>query len=156
MEQKTDNERGSGVGFESMAGATGLSGDTEPQDTYGDPSARIWSVYMKEAIPHDKALIESWSKDMDGILIFAGLFSAIITAFIIESYNGLMPDPNEPTIALLQQIAQHLGGSTSENQTSTTTVFTPTSSSLRVNAFWFLSLCLALTCALAATLVQQW
>lgn len=67
-----------------------------------------------------------------------------------------MPDPNEPTIALLQQIAQHLGGSTSENQTSTTTVFTPTSSSLRVNAFWFLSLCLALTCALAATLVQQW
>jgi hypothetical protein len=34
--------------------------------------------------------------------------------------------------------------------------FQPTSSTLRVNAYWFLSLALSMTCALIATLVQQW
>ncbi|KZP12379.1 hypothetical protein FIBSPDRAFT_936956 [Athelia psychrophila] len=126
------------------------------QDKYDDPTAKIWSVYMSEATPHDKALIESWSKDMDGILIFAGLFSAIVTAFILESYAGLMPDPNATTVALLQQISQQLAGNAVQNPTLTSEPFSPTLSALRVNAFWFLSLCLALTCALAATLVQQW
>lgn len=28
---------------------------------------------MAEVTPHDKALVESWSKDMDGILIFVRL-----------------------------------------------------------------------------------
>ncbi|KZP12354.1 hypothetical protein FIBSPDRAFT_754951, partial [Athelia psychrophila] len=115
-----------------------------------------WSVYMSEAAQHNKALIESWSKDMDGILIFAGLFSASVTAFIIESYSGLMPDPNASTVALLQQISQQLGGNSAQNQIVASAPFSPTSSSLRVNALWTLSLCLALTCALVATLVQQW
>ncbi|KZP12382.1 hypothetical protein FIBSPDRAFT_684071, partial [Athelia psychrophila] len=115
-----------------------------------------WSVYISAATVHDKALLESWSKDMDGIIIFAGLFSASVTAFIIEGYAGLMPDPNATTVALLQQISQQLAGDAAQNQTLTSELFSPTSSALRVNAFWFLSLCLALTCALAATLVQQW
>ncbi|KAI0289691.1 hypothetical protein B0F90DRAFT_1825968 [Multifurca ochricompacta] len=34
--------------------------------------------------------------------------------------------------------------------------FRPTSSAIRVNILWFLSLTLSLTCALAATLMQQW
>jgi hypothetical protein len=34
--------------------------------------------------------------------------------------------------------------------------FQPTPSARRVNAFWFLSLCFGLACALAAILVQQW
>lgn len=48
------------------------------QDKYDDPTAKIWSVYMSEATPHDKALIESWSKDMDGILIFVCLFTSLL------------------------------------------------------------------------------
>ncbi|KAF7967941.1 hypothetical protein HWV62_32477 [Athelia sp. TMB] len=134
----------------------GLPAGSAAQDTYDHPTAKIWSVYMSEAAPYDNATIESWLKDMDGILIFAGLFSASVTAFIIESYTGLMPDPNQQTIALLQQISQQLNGGSVQSQTSMSDSFTPTSSTLRVNAFWFLSLCLALTCALAAILVQQW
>ncbi|KZP12404.1 hypothetical protein FIBSPDRAFT_985167, partial [Athelia psychrophila] len=111
---------------------------------------------MSEAKSHDDTLIDSWTKDMDGILIFAGLFSAVVTTFIIESYSSLMPDPNATTVALLQQISQQLAGNAVQNPTLTPESFSPTSSALRVNAFWILSLCLALTCALAATLVQQW
>ncbi|KZP12361.1 hypothetical protein FIBSPDRAFT_836277 [Athelia psychrophila] len=144
-QQKTDLES-----------APGPAGGTSPQDQYDHPTAKIWSVYMSEANPYDKALIDSWSKDMDGILIFAGLFSAVVTTFIIESFGGLMPDPNATTVALLQQISQQLAGNAAQNATLTPEAFSPTSSALRVNAFWILSLCLALTCALAATLVQQW
>ncbi|KZP12371.1 hypothetical protein FIBSPDRAFT_985086, partial [Athelia psychrophila] len=93
---------------------------------------------------------------MDAILIFAGLFSAVVTTFIIEGYGNLMPDPNATTVALLQQISQQLAGNAVQNATLALGLFGPASSALRVNAFWILSLCLALTCALAATLVQQW
>lgn len=86
----------------------------------------------------------------------AGLFSASVTAFIIEGYAGLMPDPNATTLVLLQQISQQLAGNAVQNQTLKPESFSPTSSALRVNAVWFLSLCLAITCALAAILVQQW
>ena len=34
--------------------------------------------------------------------------------------------------------------------------FTPTPSAVRVNILWFLSLILSLSCALSATLMQQW
>lgn len=86
----------------------------------------------------------------------AGLFSAIVTAMIVESYTNLMPDPNDRTVALLLQISMQLGGNTSAIAAPIIGAFHPTPSALRVNMFWFLSLCLGLTCALAATLVQQW
>ena len=34
------------------------------------PTSKILTVYNSEAAPFDKALIDSWTKDMDGILIF--------------------------------------------------------------------------------------
>ncbi|KAJ7076006.1 hypothetical protein B0H15DRAFT_955982 [Mycena belliarum] len=43
-------------------------------DTPGDePCAQIWSVYISEAEKYDKALVDSWRGNMNGILIFAGL-----------------------------------------------------------------------------------
>src|SRR5258705_5512341 len=70
------------------------------------PSGKIWSVYVSEAEKEDRALAEGWKGDMEGLLIFvrcslflyailghhymqAGLFSACVTAFIIEGYQSL-------------------------------------------------------------------
>ncbi|KAJ7222981.1 hypothetical protein B0H12DRAFT_291870 [Mycena haematopus] len=53
---------------------------------------------------------ESWRSDMDGLLIFAGLFSAILTAFLIESYKTLSPDSGDTTVLLLAQISLQLSG----------------------------------------------
>ncbi|KAJ7171387.1 hypothetical protein C8R46DRAFT_828099, partial [Mycena filopes] len=53
---------------------------------------------------YDKALVESWKSDMEGMLIFAGLFSASLTAFLIESYKTLNPDQGDTAIRLLAQI----------------------------------------------------
>ncbi|KAI9448779.1 hypothetical protein BJY52DRAFT_1127253, partial [Lactarius psammicola] len=102
-----------------------------------ESSGKLWSVYLAESERHDEALAESWKADMDGLLIFAGLFSAVVTAFLVGS---------------LQQMTQ-------TNQTSGTAP-TPTSANipslLRANALWCSSLLSSLLSALCATLVQQW
>ncbi|CAK5263424.1 unnamed protein product [Mycena citricolor] len=104
---------------------------------------------------------------MDGLLIFAGLFSGVVTTFLIESYKLLNPDSGSQTVvllsqtvALLSQISRQL-----ENTNNSTAVaealpppaaFSPPTASLFCNALWFTSLALSLSCALVATLVKQW
>ncbi|KAJ7110834.1 hypothetical protein C8R43DRAFT_1041976 [Mycena crocata] len=121
-------------------------------------SARLWAVYISEAEKYDKALVEGWKSDMEGLLIFAGLFSASLTAFIIESYRTLTPDQGAITIALLTQISRQLDSrvNASAAELVPLAAFSPTSSSLACNIFWFLSLGFSLCCALVATLVEQW
>jgi hypothetical protein len=86
----------------------------------------------------------------------AGLFSASVTGFIIESYKKLSQDPDDVTVMLLARISQQLAGASNGTDLNSPESFQPTLSTLRVNAFWFLSLAFSLICALAATLVQQW
>ncbi|KAJ7480892.1 hypothetical protein FB451DRAFT_154197 [Mycena latifolia] len=121
-------------------------------------SAKLWAVYISEAEKYDKALVESWKSDMEGMLIFAGLFSASLTAFIIESYKTLTTDPGDSTVQLLAQISQQLAAAADGNTfiMPAPTHFTPPATSLVCNAFWFISLGLSLTCALIATLLEQW
>ncbi|KAF5352180.1 hypothetical protein D9758_009220 [Tetrapyrgos nigripes] len=121
---------------------------------------KLWNVYIDEASRYDETLLQGWKQDMDGILLFSALYSASLTAFIIESYKMLQPDPVQDAVAFLSQIAQHLS-STLNGTSSETTIdqlppFQPPLSSIVCNVFWFLSLALALTCSLLATFVQQW
>ncbi|KAF8524075.1 hypothetical protein BU17DRAFT_6069, partial [Hysterangium stoloniferum] len=94
----------------------------------------IWSLYLKETEKEDKELANSLQVGIDELLIFAGLFGAILTAFLIESRKDLQVDP-------LQEILQTL-----QNQFAVTT--SPSSeaskSSLIVNYLWFSSLGLTL------------
>ncbi|KAJ6504935.1 hypothetical protein DFH09DRAFT_288428 [Mycena vulgaris] len=126
----------------------------------GDESAgaNLWTVYISEAEKYDKALVEGWKSDMEGLLIFAGLFSASLTAFLVESYKSLTPDQGAITIALLAQISRQLDAQANAPAAdlATLTAFHPTPSSLACNIFWFLSLGFSLSCALIATLVEQW
>ncbi|KAJ7639939.1 hypothetical protein DFH06DRAFT_628719 [Mycena polygramma] len=120
-------------------------------------SANLWSIYISEAERYDKALVESWKADMEGMLIFSGLFSASLTAFLVESYQTLQPDSGTMTVQLLTQISQQLASnSTTALATSEVLVFHPAPSSLICNALWFISLSLSITCALLATLIEQW
>ncbi|KAJ6505334.1 hypothetical protein C8R45DRAFT_894623 [Mycena sanguinolenta] len=120
--------------------------------------AKIWSIYVGEAERYDAALVESWKADMEGMLIFSGLFSASLTAFLIESYKVLQPDSGDQMVAgitvLSQQLAAIASNTTFVSQPAP--AFIPTTESLWCNALWFISLSLSLTCALLATLVEQW
>ncbi|KAJ6449666.1 hypothetical protein C8R45DRAFT_883937 [Mycena sanguinolenta] len=123
-----------------------------------DAASKLWAVYAAVAEKYDKRLVESWRSNMDGMLIFAGLFSASLTAFIIESYKTLVPDSGDATVVLLNQISQQLAATAngSSYHILPPAPFTPPKTSLICNALWFISLGLSLTCALFATLLEQW
>ncbi|KAF7345623.1 hypothetical protein MVEN_01581500 [Mycena venus] len=49
-----------------------------------DKKARFWTAYKTLADQHDKELLQRYSTDLDTSLIFAGLFFAVDSAFIIQ------------------------------------------------------------------------
>ncbi|KAJ7476500.1 hypothetical protein FB451DRAFT_1033407, partial [Mycena latifolia] len=97
--------------------------------------AALWAVYISEAEKYDKALVNGWKSDMEGLLIFAGLFSASLTAFLIESYRTLTPDQGAITIALLAQISRQLDPSSNGKSADVAALgpFTPSPASLACN-----------------------
>ncbi|KAI0691122.1 hypothetical protein BC835DRAFT_1249854, partial [Cytidiella melzeri] len=56
----------------------------------------------------DERKIKDYKEDIDTFLVFAGLFSAVLTAFLVESYQGLQQDPMEVMVALMQQVLSKL------------------------------------------------
>ncbi|KAJ7456143.1 hypothetical protein FB451DRAFT_1564735 [Mycena latifolia] len=153
-----DEEKGSSVHVYEQETYDNINLGDNPSDDAA--ATKLWAVYIGEAEKYDKALVESWKSDMEGMLIFAGLFSASLTAFIIESYKTLLPDPSESTVQLLTQISQQLAaaanGITFLPPAPPVFVFTPPATSLACNTLWFISLGLSLSCALIATLLEQW
>ncbi|KAI9467388.1 hypothetical protein BJY52DRAFT_66741 [Lactarius psammicola] len=126
-----------------------------------DSSGKLWSIYLAEADRHDEEIAELWRGEADSILVFTGLFSAVIATFVNMSYNNLLPSPTDTTNALLERISLQLvdisNGIPAQNGvTFSSEPFTPPASAIRVNVIWFLSLVLSIASALNATLFQQW
>ncbi|KAH9059449.1 hypothetical protein EDB83DRAFT_932996 [Lactarius deliciosus] len=82
--------------------------EVQRDENHGDSSDGLWSMYLTEAEKRDTDVIESWKGDTNGILVFTGLFSATVAAFLIESYKKLSPDSGDTTNALLAQISVQL------------------------------------------------
>ncbi|KZV75227.1 hypothetical protein PENSPDRAFT_624637 [Peniophora sp. CONT] len=113
---------------------------------------RMWTYYLRKAQRVDKEMTDAWKGDTDGILIFTGLFSATVASFIVDNYKSLQLDPS---VFLLAQISANMTG----NSLGATLAGAGVSTSgppVHVNILWVLSLCLSISCALLATLVQQW
>ena len=49
---------------------TGCNLISLPGENYGDPSGRLWMMYLTEAEKEDKEITESWKGDAEGILVF--------------------------------------------------------------------------------------
>lgn len=87
----------------------------------------------------------------------AGLFTAIVTAFTIESYKWLKPEPEDTMISLLMTLSQQLSNSSLPAAPDPTSIpFTPTTSAVRINCFWFLAITISLSAALVGILGKQW
>ncbi|KAI0004882.1 hypothetical protein BJV74DRAFT_311118 [Russula compacta] len=119
---------------------------------------KMWTEYMKEAEEYDNRVAGAWKEDATGILVFTGLFSATVGAFIIESYKNLSPDSGDQTVVLLGKISLQLAGFTNDTypEPPGNQPFSPSVSMIWVNAMWLMSLVLSITSALFATLLQQW
>ncbi|KAF9256435.1 hypothetical protein L218DRAFT_1026219, partial [Marasmius fiardii PR-910] len=113
-----------------------------------------WDAIMRKVNNFDNDLLGAHKEDIDTLLVFAGLFSAVVTAFTIESYQWLQEDPADTTVLLLMQIVQQ--GSGQSPPPSPPQTFTPLPTYVRINTFWFLSLTLSLIVALFGLLCKQW
>ncbi|CAE6405181.1 unnamed protein product [Rhizoctonia solani] len=136
-------------------------------DEYGaelGPDARVWKTYVKEADKFDMEQVNGWNSSLDVTLIFAALFTAICTAFVVESSKSLKEDPPERSAARLDQITHILlviANVSSPSQLNTTQIidpdpFSPRPIDLCVNALWFFALILSAAVSLIAMLAKEW
>ncbi|KAJ1302334.1 hypothetical protein OPQ81_001149 [Rhizoctonia solani] len=78
--------------------------------------AQVWKTYVKEADMMDSERVDGWKQTSDVILIFAALFSAISTAFVIESYKSLKPDPADISVEILRAMSRNLVSMSNQSQ----------------------------------------
>ena len=108
------------------------------------------------------------SVELTSFSIQAGLFSAVLTSFVVPKIQDLEANPayqsayyQNQSVQILAQISLQIasiGTQTPFNATqpSPLPAFQPSASDRLVNIFWLLSLVFSLCAALLATLVQQW
>lgn len=128
---------------------------------FGDPSQACHEATQRI----DKGMCDAWRDEIDKLLVLAGLFSAVVTAFSIESYKWLQPNPQDMSEQLLAQMSQmsaHLNNLVNQSNAKYPPILTVpiprtiSASVIRINCLWFLSLSLALSTALIGILCIQW
>ncbi|KAK0476204.1 hypothetical protein IW261DRAFT_1289003, partial [Armillaria novae-zelandiae] len=141
--------------------------DKYPEDPIYEetaPTARVWRTYLDESQKSDADRVGDWRETVDVLLVFAGLFSAVVSAFAAQFSQNLQPDYNQISASLLFElvsIQQAISNGTSVNLPLSSVVnptanFTPATSIAWVNGLWFTSLSLSLSAALISVLVKQW
>ncbi|KAK7690877.1 hypothetical protein QCA50_005979 [Cerrena zonata] len=144
-------------------------GDRERQmlDQYRmDLERPWWFQTARDVRESDETKIRDYKEDIDTLLVFGALFSAVITALTIESYKSLTPDPAELTLQAMVHISQQLSSYTTTGQVSNSTIpafvlpnatdFAPSSPIIITNVAWFGSLTISLMAASYGMLVKQW
>ncbi|KIM31588.1 hypothetical protein M408DRAFT_235356, partial [Serendipita vermifera MAFF 305830] len=113
-----------------------------------------WDVYNNEARKVDHELVKDWMASLNSLLLFASIFAAVLSAFIIESKKMLEPDYPAMTLGLMIFVANNLANGT--RATYTPDPFQPSSSAVSVNCLLFASLGASLVAALASVVALQW
>ncbi|KAG6827994.1 hypothetical protein H0H92_009723 [Tricholoma furcatifolium] len=128
--------------------------DTEA-GTQTDPTGgqQHWTTMQELLMQKDKEQCQSWKDEVQNILIFSALFSAVVTAFVIESQKDLQPNTAQESVLLLRQIAAQTAGKNWVAEVDSPQI---DALSIWVNVFWFLSLVLSLTTALMGIVSLQW
>ncbi|PBK80761.1 hypothetical protein ARMGADRAFT_1171687, partial [Armillaria gallica] len=128
------------------------------------PLARVWRTYLEECGVFDIEMLEGWRDGLDVLLVFAGLFSAVVTTFVVQTSQNLQVDYGQVTATLLFELidvqrAAANGTLVNDIPRSDLTPFSnfhPTMSDSLVNGLWFTSLLFSLATALFAVLTKQW
>ncbi|KAJ3553535.1 hypothetical protein NM688_g3554 [Phlebia brevispora] len=145
----------------STRGALGMRSVQNDQNaTQADP----WVTIDKTVRGLDEEKVHDCKEDMDTLLVFAGLYSAVLTSFLMQSYQNLLENPQQTSVELLRQISAQTGSYTLSNgylnstapPASPSALFQAGTLDVRVNVCWFASLILSLSTASFGMLVKQW
>ncbi|EIW63836.1 uncharacterized protein TRAVEDRAFT_84539, partial [Trametes versicolor FP-101664 SS1] len=126
-----------------------------------------WAHSAELVKTYNDELVDRWKEEMDTLLVYAGLFSAVLTAFNVQSYQLLQPQPTDPTLAVLERISAQLTSfsvnpsflnstqpALSEDEVNPP--FRAPASAVWINTLWFSSLVCSLASASIALMVKQW
>ncbi|KAI0753923.1 hypothetical protein BC629DRAFT_1174780 [Irpex lacteus] len=103
-----------------------------------------WSAMARIVREVDEQKIQGYKEDIDSILVFAGLFSAVMTAFSRSHPDAFLHLQRSIPELYRTPIRPNLPD------------FQPTVNAIRVNVLWFASLTLSLVSASFSILVKQW
>lgn len=123
-----------------------------------EPKTDPWQTCVSLISKYDKEMCDSWREEVNMLLLFASLFSAIVTAFQVEASKDLREDSEAASIALLSQILARLNHDPSSGPFIPTPPpsFKPSSLSIQVNILWSTSLALSLLAVTLGILCLQW
>ncbi|KAG8961038.1 hypothetical protein FRC05_006400 [Tulasnella sp. 425] len=123
---------------------------------FGEDGGHFYRYYDNLADEIDEDIVKSLKAQLDGILIFAGLFAGVNSAFLALTLPEMSADPADDTNALLLQFVTGGNGSIHSAEDLPSASFSPASDILPINILFSLSLTLALLAAFLAVLGQQW
>ncbi|KAG8913820.1 hypothetical protein FRC01_004370 [Tulasnella sp. 417] len=123
---------------------------------FGDDGGKFYKYYDELADELDEDMVTSLKSQLDGILIFAGLFAGVNSAFLAFTLPQMSADPADDTNALLFQIAQGANGTITSPADLPSASFSPPAGALPINILFSMSLTLALLASFLAVLGQQW
>ncbi|KAJ3487581.1 hypothetical protein NLI96_g3419 [Meripilus lineatus] len=134
-----------------------------PDTALKPDETNAWPELSDTLTQHDEDQVDAHYQNIDTLLVLSGLFSAVVTALIIEAYKQLQQDPADATVQLLLQISMQLSSlSVNPDSINSTYIpppslpFSPRRSAVLVNVLWFTSLVLSLVTASLGMLVKQW
>ncbi|KAG1866908.1 hypothetical protein F4604DRAFT_1585203, partial [Suillus subluteus] len=118
-----------------------------------DPLSKFWATYKTVSDEYDDDMLERCNKNMDIILIFAGLFATVNIAFML----AMQLNPSDTTNVLLAQFILNIPDGHSATQPMIRLSSTGFSSSkLWMQVLMYASLALTLLAAYGAVMGKQW
>ncbi|KIO22231.1 hypothetical protein M407DRAFT_28245 [Tulasnella calospora MUT 4182] len=134
-----------------------------PPQEFGQDGGKFYRCYDALADEIDDNLVAGLKEHLDGLLIFAGLFAGVNTAFLALTLPLMSPDPTDDTNALLRNnnaILLNIVLGRNESLPSTNPLpsetFSPTGKVLTINILFAVSLTFALVSSFLAVLGRQW
>ncbi|KAJ3481277.1 hypothetical protein NLI96_g7765 [Meripilus lineatus] len=67
-----------------------------------------WTVVPNDPVKFDESPAKRHHENIGTLVVFVGLFSAILTVFVIKACKPLQQDSVNASVQILQQISQHL------------------------------------------------
>ncbi|KAG8937499.1 hypothetical protein FRC00_004780 [Tulasnella sp. 408] len=130
------------------------SKNLSPRALHRGQIANFWNRYESVADEYDRKASEALIKKMDVLLVFAALFSAITTAFLILTVPALSPDPKTETNDLLR--LQIFGADEQPLAADQFKSFSPKPIDIAINCFLAASLQFSVATAIGAVVGREW
>ncbi|KAG8912544.1 hypothetical protein FRC01_005045 [Tulasnella sp. 417] len=125
-------------------------------DKFGEDGGHLYRYYDALADELDEDMVKSLKSQLDGILIFAGLFAGVNSAFLGLTLPEMSADPADDTNALLLQLVTGGNGTIQSAADLPSATFPPPPNIFPINVLFSLSLTLAIVASFLAVLGEQW